>query len=250
MVTPQRIGRYLFPDADGLLIPDARQDNITGGWRVAVEFVTRRLMQSGEVQAVFVRGSVPRGLALKGVSDLDVLYFAEEDLEPLEDRTIRDAHRRFDFLSAVELERVTQRRFGCVNPPQTRPYLHMFLKTQAVCVAGEDFTRDIAPFRMGLDLVSHAFTLDDELDDVLADSHTRQWFSRRLVRSGLEITLDRMRRFSRDLYLCYEQFSEVYPEHAARMYSALCNCLSGDEAPGAFEDLVSLVVKERGRLLP
>ena len=33
----------------------------------------------------------------------------------------------------------------------------MLLKTQSLCLAGDDLTRDIKPFRIGTEMVSHVF---------------------------------------------------------------------------------------------
>ena len=43
--------------------------------------------------------------------------------------------------------------------PQKRPYFHMLLKTQCLFLAGDDIARDIEPFKIGPDMVSHVFSL-------------------------------------------------------------------------------------------
>jgi len=72
--------------------------------------------------------------------------------------------------------------------------------------------------------------------------------SRRIVRSGFEVTMDRRNRFARDLYLCFEQFSEFYPDHSERMFRVLTNCLNGGESPLQFGELVAFLSHESERL--
>lgn len=38
------------------------------------------------------------------------------------------------------------------------------------------------------------------------------WFMKGLLRVGFEITMERSQKYTRDLYRCYETFSEYYPE--------------------------------------
>jgi hypothetical protein len=76
-----------------------------------------------------------------------------------------------------------------------------------------------------------------------------QWFPRRIVRSGFEVTMDRSDRFTRDLYLCYEQFAKYYPERSKQMYQVLINCLNGEDNPVQYEELVAFLAHEGSRLL-
>ncbi|MNT67908.1 hypothetical protein D3C72_2060850 [compost metagenome] len=89
----------------------------------------------------------------------------------------------------------------------------MLLKTQSLFLEGIDVCKGIPSFRPDVEMVSHVFNLKQELEK--HDLHSegdRKWMSRRIVRSGLEITLDRSQNFTRDLYLCFEQFVSYYPE--------------------------------------
>ncbi len=44
---------------------------------------------------------------------------------------------------------------------------------------------------------------------------------RRIIRTGLELVVERSGLFSRDLYPCYEVFSRYYPIQAPQMKQAL-----------------------------
>ena len=77
----------------------------------------------------------------------------------------------------------------------------------------------------------------------------RKWISKRIVRAGLEVTMNRSNRFSRDLYLCYEQFSQFYPERSGLMYEVLLNCLNGNSDPLRYQELVTFLAGESLGLL-
>jgi hypothetical protein len=134
----------------------------------------------------------------------------------------------------------------------------MVLKTQCLFLAGDDIASEIPPFKVGRDMVSHLFSLQGEfsrLPNLLeegrksgAEQSMFQWLSRRIVRSGFEVTMDRNDRFTRDLYLCYEQFAEFYPDRSAQMFRVLTNYLEGGESPLQYGELVAFLAREGARL--
>lgn len=249
LTEPRRIGRFLQTDADGFVIPDVGFDRIDPVFRPIIEWVAPRVFGELGATALYVRGSVPRGLAIPGVSDIDFLFAAPARDAAWEERLEAEVARRFPQVRGAEVSGMTPAELDDIFPPQTRPYLQMLLKTQSLHLAGRDLLRDIPPFRCGVDLFSHAFFLDREfrrLPQKLAEQTseadlraTRRWYCRRILRAGLEITLDRVPRFSRDLYLCYEQFAQIYPLYGERMYRALVNALNGHEDPLQYEPLVA-----------
>ncbi len=177
---------------------------------------------------------------------------ADYDLE-------RCAKSAFPFVSGLELLRLDREKFDKIHRPQRRPYFHMLLKTQGLILAGDDVAKDIKPFKIGPDMVSHAFTLANEFSKLPgrleegrkngAERAARQWFSRRIVRSGFEVTMNTANRFTRDLYLCYKQFAEAYPERSKQMHQVLMNCFSGEDSPLRYEELVAFLANESSRLL-
>jgi hypothetical protein len=127
----------------------------------------------------------------------------------------------------------------------------MLIKTESLFLAGDNVAQHIEPFRIRPEMVSHVFALENEFTksqrwlEKLSTSipneqketierSMRRWISKRIVRSGFEVTMKRTDRVTRDLYLCYEQFSMFYPEHARQMYQVLVNCLKGDHSAAKY----------------
>jgi uncharacterized protein len=265
MIEPQRIGRFLAVDRFGHVQPDVAFNRIGERWRPAVEFVVRSLMQRKGVRAVYIRGSIPRGLAIENVSDADFMYFSEVSCEAEDEALQKSVAADFPFINGLELSRLDQAAFDRVHRRQKRPYFHMLLKTQGLFLAGNDITNEIESFKLGPDMISHVFWLATEFDKTVALTSkvssgvnecqktivrrsAGQWISKRIVRSGLEITIDREKRFTRDLHLCYDAFAALYPQRSAQMYRVLINSLNGSDNLIQYKDLVTFLTAESARL--
>jgi hypothetical protein len=264
MILPQRIGRFLVTDQFGYVQPDVAVDRVGDTWKPLVDFVSQALMRRQGVRSVYVRGSIPRGLAIEFISDADFIYFSEVDFDWADADLEQVAKADFPFVQELKLFRLNRADFDKLHPPQKRPYFHMLLKTQSLLLAGDDVAKDIEPFRIGPDMVSHVFSLASEFakfprllsklpgwlrDDqkTRMEQSMRQWISKRIVRSGFEVTMNRNDRFTRDLYLCYEEFAKYYPQRASQMYQVLINCLNGEDSPMQYRDLVTfLIAKSAG----
>jgi uncharacterized protein len=260
MIQPRRIGRFLTVDKFGCIQPDIAVDLVGDAWKPLVEFVAHSLMRRCGALSVYVRGSIPRGLAIENVSDADFIYFSESDFDEADFDLENAAKEAFPIVNGVQIFRLDRERFDKIRYPRPRPYFHMLLKTQSLFLAGDDIVKDLEPFKIGPDLASHVFSLASEFSKLpsgLEEDRKRgveqgvrhRWFSKRIVRSGLEITMTRSDRFTRDLYLCYEDFAEFYPERSGQMYRVLINCLNGEESPVQYRELVTFLAKEGLRIL-
>jgi uncharacterized protein len=258
LIQPQRIGRFLSVDDLGYVKPDVAIDNVGPIWNPLVAFVRDALMNRQGIRSVYIRGSIPRGLAIENISDADFIYFSETKCEPADIELERIVEAKFAFVKGLELFRLDCASFNNIRPSQERPYFHMLLKTQCLFLAGDDIARDIKPFRIGPEMVSHVFLLEREFSRLPrlleqgrksgVEQSMRQWFSRKIVRSGFEVTMDRSNCFTRDLYLCYEQFARLYPAYSEQMFRVLVNCLNGGESPLQYGELVAFLVGESAHL--
>ena len=113
---------------------------------------------------------------------------------------------------------------------------------------------------IGRDLVSHVFSLGKRIFNVAeligSEPEKRRRticapmvFQKNRTLRGFEVTMDRSACFTRDLYLCYEQFAQLYPEWSKPMYQVLANCLNGEDSPVRYEQFVALLARESARLL-
>lgn len=225
----RKIGSVLHTDENGYIIKAASAGKIQPKWRSAVDMITEACKNSlgDKLHSVYVRGSVAKGEAIDGVSDIDaiVLIAASEDEvdQGWYDNVRRECMRNFPFVSDVEIKVILAEGVGQKD--------QFMLKTQAACVYGQDITERLPRMKPGREAVNHAFVLDKKIDhatEMLQNTDNTQrirkictWIMKRIVRSGCELVMERSGKYTRDLYPCYELFSQYYQEKSESMYRAL-----------------------------
>lgn len=257
MIKPKRIGKFFDLDKDGHIIPDVSLEKIQPRWRDLVTYVSDKLISFDKIKSVYIRGSIPRGLAQEGYSDVDFLCLTEENLNKIKEEINQYCKNNFPFARGIEIGCFNESVLSRIKPNRTRPYAHMLLKTQSLFLLGENICDKIEPFHPDIEVISHAFNLTKDLaqynewktTEPQLEDEGRKWLARRVVRSGLEVTLDRSQQFTRDLYLCYEKFAEFYPEKEQEMCSVLNNALNAELDMGEFKELIYFLNSESKRML-
>ena len=97
MIQPQRIGRFLSVDEFGYVQPDVAIDSVGATWKPLVEFVRDALMNRQGVRSVYIRGSIPRGLAIENISDADFIYFSETNFDSADTELERSRRSKVSF---------------------------------------------------------------------------------------------------------------------------------------------------------
>jgi len=229
-------GSHWVPDAEGFLPTRSDQRPIAEPWASAVALVVDayRDRLGPALHSVYVRGSVARGLAVEGVSDLDTFAVlvpcAPPELDP----------SAFASWSSEVDARVTARHPAVVGVEtdlvrydqvvRGRGYFAFALKTEAACVHGPDLADQVAPFRLGPDVAFQTKFFRKHLAIFRREYPSEPpaerpgfiaWLARRLLRLGMELVMLQEGRYSRDLDRCYESFARYYPAQAEAMRRAL-----------------------------
>jgi len=245
-------GRLQALDAQGCVINDCSADRVQPEWRGPLEWAMVELMRLPslvpglELVSVYVRGSVPRGLALAGRSDLDMLGYAVlHGSNPRQQHALEAWHAtadarnmalrasaphvaRFDFelMTASANSRLGRwllsdgSRFALTRKEQDS--LNAFrLKSQALWLQGARLA-DILPAcpaarpRLLRGLVSDVKHAKRECPRVLraGDAHEAvrigQWVLKRCLRAGMELAvMCGYPGFSRDLVPCCEALLSI-----------------------------------------
>ncbi len=231
----RRIGKYQEVDARGYLQSVGDAANIQGAWLEAVQMLERAYLERWpNLHSLYVRGSLAKGTPVEHVSDID--SFAV--MEPSWDNTVT-----YDEVKvwAEEVEQAIQSAFPFVAGVEVgleayagvlerdNPYTFI-LKTEAACVYGDDLARDIEPYALDYSIAFQTKHFQQHLD-LFLDEYPQEpeaekanflvWLMRRFLRLGMELVMIEERRYTRDLYLCYESFAKHYPAHKGEMYRAL-----------------------------
>lgn len=230
-------GKLLAQDPAGYLINDCHIDNITPPWTLLVEELSQRVQQTWltRLQALYLRGSVPRGLALPRVSDLDSFAILSGEISDLDRSLARQIcsqlQKRYLFCQKVELILLTQ-----ADIEQQHSIWPSIIQIKSLKIAGEDLPIRLPQFKPGHSLINYAYTWEKDLDQTLnilsqlSPQNSRfsaqvkkqcRWIMRRMVRTGYELVMEQDQSYTPDLYYCFQRFALYFPEQQRAMHKAL-----------------------------
>jgi len=233
-------GTYLYPDSNGYVQKVVHAGLIQSGWQSVIDSVVQfyREQLGDELISVYIRGSVAKGEAISFISDLDSFFISKKIFkiqEPAKNDFIKAMNYRFPFVNGIEMIGRDVGRLSDLRSPKSRSDWHELIKTQSICVWGNDFSDQIAPFRIeemfahsyGIEKELSSFVLDFKLCDTVEDQKSCcTWIMKRILRTGFEMVMIRERKWTRDLYLCYQSFIKYYPEKSDLMRRVLHHALN------------------------
>ncbi|WP_421654619.1 hypothetical protein [Leptothermofonsia sp. ETS-13] len=233
----RKLGCLLEVDAEGYLINACDWGNIQSPWLELVHDLKAGCIDAlGDcLHSLYLRGSVPRGAAIAGISDLDSIVILKNavssELEGWSKAFRLNLEQRYPFCTKVELLLIFYPEIW-----HSESSWQFVLQTQSLCIYGDDVRSQLPRFKPGITLVRHAFDLKDDLAETqsglrqLSPNHPQfeeqvkewcGWITRRMVRTGFELVMEVEGAFTRDLYPCYECFSRHFPAQEPRMRKAL-----------------------------
>ncbi len=225
------IGSFLEIDSDGFIINPASLEKIQAKWLVPLEEVKNEYISHfGEaLHSLYLRGSVPKGEAIDGLSDIDTFAVVDLNDDQIDVSWFRELNQRicekYPFVEGVEVIGIPLRKI------EEFPGDKIMIKTQSVCLYGTNLADTIPPYKPGFEAVQHTQGIAKEITNTIAwleeDNGEKKvarkcaWIMKRIIRSGCELVMERSGKYTRDLYPCYKVFSEFYPEKKEEMYAAL-----------------------------
>lgn len=215
----QKIGDFSKTDGSGFLLNSTSISLIDVDWKKGVDDIVEEYKKHfGEkLHSVYIRGSVAKGKAIPNISDIDTIAVVDVEKKDVDRSWVQDFSQDFEtkysFITDVEMNIYTLNNLS----KSTK----LMIQSQSVCVYGTDLSKTIKPFRVGLDTVQHAQGIGLDIDWVKkylteenrTDEQIKQkciWIMKRILRTGCELVMEKSRKYTRDLYPCYEIFSEYY----------------------------------------
>jgi hypothetical protein len=219
------IGSYFDVDENGHIVNPTSQEKIQSQWRPVVNAVleTYQKVFGDKLQNVYIRGSVAKGQAVEDISDIDTFAYVEIEKDEIDYNWTNDAEKailkQYPFVEGVEFSAL----------PLSTAYDNQIMLNQSLCVYGESI--DVLRLKIDKNLAIHAPSFykrlerfekfyEQEKTPEQIKSHC-VWQMKGLLRVGAEIVLERSNKYTRDLYKCYEVFSEYYPEKESEMREVL-----------------------------
>lgn len=219
-------GSYFKTDENGFLVNPTSIEKVQEKWKPIIEDIVDlyRKVYGEKLKSVYIRGSVAKGEAVDGVSDIDTFAYVDLSKEELKANNIssdmrKDLEEKYNFVEEIEM--------GAYSSSQIPD--HSIILNQSLCVYGEPI--EVPKLKVGKGMALHSPTFhnrfswfqkflerDDSEEEIKKDC---VWLMKGLLRTGFELTMERSQKYTRDLYRCYETFSEYYPEKESEMREVL-----------------------------
>lgn len=230
----QSIGTSQPVDADGFIVNACAAALIREPWSRLVEDVLAQCRQEfGEsLHSLQLRRSVPSGVAVEGISDLDV-FCITNGRPPLASAWINRIARRvgtlYPFCRALDMR--VWSLYDLASIPSNHP-VRFLLKTQGLCIWGPDLTADwprvpLEQARIALNALPGALerirvvtARRSPADEALMVARCR-WLAKKIVRAGFELVAPLERAYTRDLQPCWQGFARHHRELALSMEEVL-----------------------------
>ena len=223
----------------GFLLNEASEENIENPWDIAVSEAKLTLLQQFGtlIRSIYVQGSVARGEAVQGSSDLDIIAIVNDSLsEPytsFASALSKELTARYPFMTKLDLLLVPYKDLF----KSRRALMTKFvIKTQGVCIYGEDIAPFIRPYKADSRTIFQLFMIKKDIITAIKNikasktqaetDHWCRWIMRKLLRTGFELVLLREKKYPLGLYTCYKIFSNYYPERESEMRTTLTYAIS------------------------
>ncbi len=224
--------KLLKTDSEGFILNKSKPENIQPLWAKPVQEVLEAHQKrfTSNLHSFYLRGSIPQGLAMENISDIDSIAIIRGTVTP-------------DFHWIAKLRKVIKSRYSFVKDIDCQffPYPEILnhhsllscrfnLRHLSICLHGEDLSQSIKAFKPNRQL---GFYLHGNIIEVLENAKrqfikdpassqlTCIWIMKRLIRTGFALVMERERAYTRDLTTCYEVFSKYYPKQKSMMAQAL-----------------------------
>ncbi|WP_181347959.1 nucleotidyltransferase [Thalassobacillus sp. CUG 92003] len=235
MTDIKEIGHVYRVNEEGHLINESELAKIDHTFRSAIDTVLDICLQAlpNDIHSIYVRGSLPRGLGIAGVSDIDLIVLTYSQPEELPLDWERGAEARvkeaYPFVNGIEIvfssldNLLDTRRFGII------PFM---VKTYSVCVYGENVQQQLPPYQADRALANdHIIHIRSQLHQAASDLTDNEdeaevedcceWIMKMMVRCGLALVMMHEHTYTRDLYPAYTLFAKHYPKKEPEMKTAL-----------------------------
>ncbi|KHF37988.1 hypothetical protein [Halalkalibacter okhensis] len=245
MTNIKNIGRFCTTDNNGYILNDASLKKINPEYLKIIEEVTKYYQThlGLDLHSIYVRGSIPRGLGIKGVSDLDTIAITNKDSNDIDskwvDKAEQELNQKYNFINGVEFSFYYIEDILKTNTFSIIPFM---IKTHSICVYGEDLIVQLPNYKADKTLGNeHLINLKNQIQQAKGDLDDNDdiedildccgWIMKIIVRAGLALVIEKENQYTRDLFRAYRIFSEHYPEKQSEMKQALKYAINPVENP-------------------
>jgi uncharacterized protein len=231
----KNIGRFCPTDCNGNIVNDSSLSNINPAFSKVIE-ETADLYQTHlkeELHSIYIRGSIPRGLGIEGVSDLDTIALMNKSIQDIDlgwvDKAEQYLNQKYNCVDGVEFS-----FYSIEDVLETDHFsiISFMIKTHSVCVYGKDVSDRLPDYKADITLGNeHLVNLKRQIDQAKEDLVGNEdkedivdccrWIMKIIVRAGLALVIDKESNYTRDLYPAYKAFAKHYPGKESEMKHAV-----------------------------
>lgn len=231
----KNIGCFCPTDDNGYIINDSNLKKIDPEYYKVIEEVIENYQShlKTDLHSVYVRGSIPRGLGIASVSDLDTIAITNRDTNNIDlswvDKAEQELNKKFDFVNGVEFSFYM---IEDILDTTTFSMIPFMIKTHSVCVFGKDLKNVLPNYKADKTLGNeHLVNLKEQVEQAMNDLEGNEdaedildccgWIMKIMVRAGLALVIEEENQYTRDLFPAFETFSKYYPEKESELKQAL-----------------------------
>jgi hypothetical protein len=231
----KNIGHFCPTDDKGYIINDSSIKKVKPEFYKVIEEVIEIYQKhlGYDLHSVYIRGSVPRGLGISSVSDLDTIAITNKEINNLDlkwvDKAEQDLNNNYNCVNGVEfsfyyIEDILETTNFSIIP--------FMIKTHSICVYGEDLYVQLPNYKADKTLGNeHLVNLKNQIEQAKEDLDGNddiedildccEWIMKIIVRAGLALVIEEENKYTRDLFPAYKIFSKYYPEKKSEMKQAV-----------------------------
>ncbi|GAA5417033.1 hypothetical protein Pryu01_02094 [Paraliobacillus ryukyuensis] len=253
MIEIKEIGTLCALDEKGYIINQSDSKNINNKFQEVIHLIKESCLSNlpNEIHSIYLRGSVPRGLDIDSVSDVDAIIVTYSDPDDIDLDWVEEAaqfiDQQFHFIKGVELGVCSLHEASESNYVSMIPFI---LKTYGICVYGKNLIKELPNYKpdsaLGNEHLIHLSSLiENAKQDLIGNEDIEDikdccsWIMRIMVRAGGALVIVQEKSYTRDLYPAYKLFLKHYPEKEEEMRTALWYAINPLSNAGEILDFIN-----------
>ncbi|RIW37329.1 nucleotidyltransferase [Bacillus salacetis] len=235
MTRIKNIGSAAKLDREGYIINESSWEKVNRNYQSPIRKITGAIKKdfSKEIHSIYLRGSLPRGLGIEGVSDIDLLVVENDSADKTcRERlmgTVEKMGKEYPYINGIEVG------FNSLKEVCTTSHFHIIpfmIKTYSILLYGENLQEKLPQYKADEKLANeHIVNLRMQIEIALEDLEGNEdtedikdccmWIMKIFIRGGMALVMNHERTYTRDLYPAFMLFSTHYPEKEKEMLNAL-----------------------------
>ncbi|NOQ74237.1 MAG: hypothetical protein GQ574_19670 [Crocinitomix sp.] len=228
---------YYLQDVEGYFINNLSIDVIQINLRSCIDIIQESILSfcsNINIHSIYLRGSIARGIIYPQYSDIDIIIIGLPNsqidinsLRPFLNNVVNKKNLPFQKVD-IYLQ----------NRDEIFPSTAFSIKVSSICLYGTSLAESLPKYKADNSVCFTIKSLESNIDIAINDlgkimslpkefqnkkgvSSIYNWIAKKLLRSGMELTIPIQKKYTRNLYCCYTLFAETFPEEASKMKKIL-----------------------------